>query len=68
VSGRLGIIASLGKAVVEGDWEEGVFLIGQAAALIKEEMTVANLFRQMTQEAEGRLQGLVALMKEGARR
>ena len=55
-------IASLGKAVTEGDQEKGLFLMGQAAALIKEEMTIAHLFRQMTQEAEERLQGLTAHM------
>jgi enoyl-[acyl-carrier protein] reductase II len=55
-------IASLGRAVTEGDLENGVFLMGQAAALIKEEMTIAHLFKQMTREAEERLLGLVALM------
>jgi enoyl-[acyl-carrier protein] reductase II len=55
-------IASLGRAVVEGDREKGVFLMGQAAALIKEEMTIAQLFRQMTREAEERLQGLQGLV------
>ena len=61
-------IASLGRAVAEGDQEKGVFLMGQAAALIKEEMPIAHLFRQMTQEAEERLQGLVALMGKETRR
>jgi enoyl-[acyl-carrier protein] reductase II len=57
-------IASLGRAVAEGDQGKGVFLMGQAAALIKEEMTIAHLFRQMTQEAEERLHRLVALMEK----
>lgn len=48
--------------VTEGDLGNGAFLMGQAAALIKEEMTIAYLFRQRTQEAEERLQKLVALM------
>jgi enoyl-[acyl-carrier protein] reductase II len=59
-------IASLGRAVVEGDQGKGVFLMGQAAALIKEEMTIAHLFRQMVQEAEERLQELVSNLGKGA--
>ncbi len=41
-------------------------LMGQAAALIKEEMTIAHLFRQMVQEAEERLQELVSNLGKGA--
>jgi enoyl-[acyl-carrier protein] reductase II len=60
------MIASLGRAVVEGDQGKGVFLMGQAAALIKEEMTISHLFRQMVQEAEERLKELVSNIGKGA--
>lgn len=57
-------IASLRRAVVEGDLEKGAFMMGQSVALIRGEMTIAALFSQMTQEAEERLQKLASIMKK----
>jgi len=56
-------IASLRKAVAEGDLEKGIFMMGQAAALIQEEMTIAQLFARMFKEAEERIQLLGSLVE-----
>ena len=55
-------IASLRRAVVEGDLEKGALMMGQAVALIHKEMTLAELFSRITKEAEERLQALASLI------
>ncbi len=59
-------IASLRRAVVEGDLERGALMMGQAVALIKEEITIAELFSRITKEAAERLQGLASVMRVAA--
>jgi hypothetical protein len=48
--------------VVEGDLERGALLMGQPVALIREEMTIAELFSRITTEAAERLQGLASVV------
>lgn len=48
---RLGI-GALRKAVVEGDVDQGSFMCGQIAGLIKEEQPAAEILRQMTESAK----------------
>jgi enoyl-[acyl-carrier protein] reductase II len=54
-------ITGLREAVVEGDPESGIFMMGQSAALIREETTIAELFIRIIKEAEERIQGLASL-------
>jgi enoyl-[acyl-carrier protein] reductase II len=56
-------ITALGRAVAEGDLRKGIFLMGQVAALIKEELTIAGLFDRMVKEAEERFQALAVRVK-----
>jgi enoyl-[acyl-carrier protein] reductase II len=58
-------ILSLGRAVTEGDLRKGLFLMGQAAALIKEEMTITGLFQSMVREAEACIRQLASLLDSG---
>lgn len=43
---------ALRKAVVEGDLENGCFLSGQIAAMVKKEQPAADIVREIMQEAE----------------
>ena len=57
------MIAALRQAVVEGDPENGAFMMGQAVALIQTEMTIAELFSRIAKEAEEHLQGLASVVR-----
>ena len=46
---------SLRKAAVEGDVENGSFMAGQIAALVKEEQPAAQIIREMFTQAESLL-------------
>lgn len=61
-------ITSLRWAVAYGDRERGVFMMGQVAALIQEEMSIAELFAQITKEAEECIQKLGSLLGKGIRK
>ena len=61
-------IASLRRAVVEGDLKKGALMMGQAVALIQKEMTLPELFSRITKEAEERLQALASLIGKGTRK
>lgn len=43
---------ALKKAVEDGDWENGSFLCGQVAGLVKKEQTCAEIIREIIEEAE----------------
>ena len=43
---------ALRKAVKEGDWENGSFLCGQVAGLVKKEQTCQEILEEITTEAE----------------
>lgn len=43
---------ALRKAVEDGDWENGSFLCGQVAGLVKKEQTCAEIIREIVEEAE----------------
>jgi enoyl-[acyl-carrier protein] reductase II len=58
-------MGALRRAVVYGDVEKGSVMMGQAAALIEGEVAMAELFRDITKEALGRIQGLYTMAKEG---
>jgi enoyl-[acyl-carrier protein] reductase II len=61
-------IAALRLAVAEGDLEKGALMMGQAVALIRKEMTLAELFSRITKEAEERLQTLASSTGKGTRK
>ena len=48
---------ALRKAVVEGDLEEGCFLSGQVAAMVKKIQPAAEIVREVMEEAEPVLKG-----------
>jgi len=53
-------IASLRRAVLEGDAERGAVVLGQAAGLVRDEVSVAELFHRITREAMERLGALAS--------
>ena len=61
-------IAALRQAVAEGDLEKGALMMGQAVALIRKEMTIAELFSRITTEAEEHLQTLASLIGKRTRK
>ncbi|MCF0142623.1 MAG: enoyl-[acyl-carrier-protein] reductase FabK [Parasporobacterium sp.] len=50
-------VGALRKAVVEGDLENGCFLSGQIAAMVKEEQPAADIIRDVMESAEPVLKG-----------
>lgn len=54
---------ALRKAVVEGDLENGCFLSGQIAAMVKKEQPAAEIVREIMEEAEPVLKRAAELIK-----
>ena len=48
---------ALRKAVKEGDWENGSFLCGQIAGLVKKEQTCQEILEEIVAETEAILKG-----------
>ena len=63
----IGLIAggdgALRKAVVEGDLEEGCFLSGQVAAMVKQVQPAADIVREVMEGAEPVLKGATKWVK-----
>ena len=55
---------ALRKAVQEGDWENGSFLCGQVAGLVKEEQTCKEMIQEIVAEAEVLLRNAANRCKE----
>ncbi len=51
---------ALRKAVVDGDWENGSFLCGQVAGLVKAEMTCKEIVEEIVTDAEKLLKNAAA--------
>lgn len=56
-------VGSLRKAVVEGNLEEGSFMCGAIAGLVREIQPAAEIIREMFEQAERRLQNGAAFLK-----
>lgn len=56
-------VGSLRKAAVEGDLEEGSFMCGAIAGLVREIQPAAEIIREMFEQAEKRLQNGAAFLK-----
>lgn len=54
---------ALRKAVVDGNLQEGSFLSGQIAAMVKEEQPAADIIREVMEGAEPVLQGALKWVK-----
>ena len=48
---------ALRKAVVDGNTDEGCFLAGQSAAMVKKVQPAAEIVRELCEEAEPLLKG-----------
>ena len=56
-------VGSLRKAVVDGNLQEGTFLSGQIAAMVKKEQPAAEIVREVCEEAEPILLGAAKWVK-----
>lgn len=56
-------LGSLRRAVFEGDIDTGSVMMGQIAGLVKEETTLAQLFKSMTNDAKVQIKELEAKLK-----
>ena len=56
-------VGSLRKAVVDGNLQEGTFLSGQIAAMVKKEQPAAEIIREVVEEAEPILLGAAKWVK-----
>ena len=56
---------ALRKAVKEGDWENGSFLCGQVAGLVKKEQTCKEMIEEIVAAAEMLLKNAAARFVEG---
>ena len=56
-------VGSLRKAVVDGNLQEGTFLSGQVAAMVKKEQPAAEIIREVMEGAEPVLKGTLKWVK-----